>query len=229
MAQIGILGTGRMAVRLARILLDNGHRVVLGSRKISRAQTLARVLDARACSGGTYLDAAAQPIVLPAIFIRDGLFEVMERLRAQLEEKLLIDITNPFNSDYTDFILPWDTSASEQMQQRFPSARVVGAFKNVAWEAFENPHFREGLSDVYVVGDHQDAKREVMALFTPSNFRLLDAGRLANARIVERMILFGMELGARMGYLPRVGWKLLGEPWVAGERDIWARTLANAG
>jgi hypothetical protein len=49
-----------------------------------------------------------------------------------------------------------------------------------------------------------------------------------NARIVERMILFGMELGARMGYLPRVGWRLLGEPWVAGEKDIWARTLANA-
>jgi predicted dinucleotide-binding enzyme len=228
MAQIGIVGTGRMAVRLARILLDNGHRVVLGSRRPARAQTLARVLHPRACVGGTYHDAASQPIVLPAIFIRDGLFEVMEELRARLDGKLLIDIANPFNSDYTGFILPWDTSASEEMQRRFPSARVVGAFKNVAWEAFENPHFREGVSDVYVVGDDERAKREVMALFTPSNFRLVDAGRLANARIVERMILFGMELGARMGYLPRVGWKLLGEPWVAGERDIWAQALAAA-
>jgi predicted dinucleotide-binding enzyme len=222
------MGSGRMAVRLARILLDNGHRVVLGSRKLARAQTLARALDARACAGGTYIDAASQPIVLPAIFIRDGLFEVMEGLRARLEGKLLIDIANPFNSDYTDFILPWDTSASEQMQRRFPSARVVGAFKNVAWEAFENPHFREGVSDVYVMGDDGQARREVIGLFTPSNFRLVDAGRLINARIVERMILFGMELGARMGYLPRVGWKLLGEPWVAGERDIWARALAAA-
>lgn len=228
MAQIGILGTGRMAVRLARILLDNGHCVVLGSRKLSRARTLARVLDARNCTGGTYFDAASQPIVLPAIFIRDGLFEAMEGLRTQLERKLLIDIANPFNSDYTGFILPWDTSASEQMQRHFPLARVVGAFKNVAWEAFDSPRFPEGVSDVYVVGDDAQAKREVMALFTPSNFRLVDAGRLANARIVERMILFGMELGARMGYLPRVGWKLLGEPWVAGEKDIWAQTLANA-
>jgi predicted dinucleotide-binding enzyme len=228
MAHIGILGTGRMAVRLARILLDNGHRVVLGSRTPSRAKTLARVLNARACTGGTYSDAASEPIVLPAIFIRDGLFEVMEGLRAQLEGKLLIDIANPFNTDYTDFILPWDTSASEEMQRRFPSARVVGAFKNVAWEVFENPHFQEGVSDVYVVGDDEHAKREVMALFTPSHFRLMHAGRLVNARIVERMILFGMELGARMGYLPRVGWKFLGEPWVAGEKDIWAKTLAAA-
>ena len=72
MAQIGIFGTGRMAVRLARILVDNGHRVVLGSRRPSRAQALARVLDACACAGGTYIDAAGQPIVLPAIFLRDG-------------------------------------------------------------------------------------------------------------------------------------------------------------
>ena len=42
-----------MAVRLARILLDNGHRVVLGSRTLSRAQTLSRVLDPDMCIGGT--------------------------------------------------------------------------------------------------------------------------------------------------------------------------------
>ena len=54
MAHIGIMGTGRMAVRLARILLDNGHRVMLGSRTPSPAKTLARVLDERACVDGTY-------------------------------------------------------------------------------------------------------------------------------------------------------------------------------
>jgi predicted dinucleotide-binding enzyme len=226
--EIGIIGTGRMAVRLARILLDNGHRVVLGSRTLSRAQTLARVLDPDMCTGGTYEDAANQPIILPAVFIRDGLFEVLEKLRPRLSGKVLIDIANPFNEDYTDFILPWDTSASEQVQRRFLSSRVVGIFKNVAWETFENPHFPNGVSDVYAVGDDARAKRDVIALFTPSSFRLVDAGRLSNARIVERMTLFAMELGSQMGYLPRVGWKLLGEPWVPGERDIWAKTLATA-
>ncbi|RPI45711.1 MAG: dinucleotide-binding enzyme [Betaproteobacteria bacterium] len=228
MAQIGILGTGRMAVRLARILLDNGHRVILGSRTPSRASTLARVLDAARCAGGSYEDAARAPVVLPAIFIRDGLFDVLEALRVPLAGKLLIDIANPFNADYTGFTLPWDTSASEQLQLRFPANRVVGIFKNVFSEAFENPHFREGVSDVYVVGEDAQAKREVTALFTPSSFRFVDAGGLVNARIVERMTLFAMELGARMGYLPRVGWKLLGEPWEPGKRDVWAKALATA-
>lgn len=228
MAQIGILGTGRMAVRLARILVDNGHSVVLGSRTPTRAANLARSLGERLCAGGTYEDAAASPYVLPAIFLRDGLFDVMERLRPRLEGKTLIDIANPFNADYTGFILPWGTSASEEMQRRFPSSPVVGLFKNIAWETFENPRFAEGVSDIYVVGDHEGAKRRVIDLFTPSSFRLVDAGALANARIVERMTLFAMELGAHLGYLPRVGWKLLGEPWVPGKKDAWAKTLAAA-
>jgi len=228
MASIGIIGTGRMAVRLARILLDNGHRVVLGSRMPSRARTLARVLDKHLCIGGSYDDAASQSVVLPAVFIRDGLFKLMEALRPKLAGKLLIDIANPFNDDYSDFILPWDTSASEQMQACLPTTRVVGIFKNVAWEAFENPQFPEGVSDVFMAGDDIQAKLDVCALFTPSPFRIVDAGKLANARIVERMTLFAMELGGRMGYMPRIGWKLLGEPWVPGSKDIWAKVLAEA-
>jgi predicted dinucleotide-binding enzyme len=228
MASIGIIGTGRMAVRLARILLDNGHRVTLGSRKPSRANTLARVLDPRLCVGGTYNDAASQPIVLPAVFIRDGLLQMMEGLRPQLAGKILIDIANPFNDDYSDFILPWNTSASEEMQARFPSSRVVGIFKNVPWEAFENPQFPEGAGDVFVVGDDRQEKQDVSALFTPSSFRIVDAGRLANARVVERMTLFAMELGVRMGYVPRFGWRFLGEPWVPGSKDVWAKVLAEA-
>jgi predicted dinucleotide-binding enzyme len=228
MASIGIIGTGRMAVRLARILVDNGHRVTLGSRKLSRANTLARILDSSLCVGGTYVDAASQPIVLPAVFLRDGLLQVMEELRPLLDGKLLIDIANPFNNDYSDFVLPWGTSASEEIQGRFPSSRVVGIFKNVPWEAFENPQFPEGVGDVFIVADDSRAKEEVSTLFTPSSFRIVDAGKLANARVVERMTLFAMELGVRMRYVPRFGWKFLGEPWVAGSKDVWAKALAEA-
>jgi predicted dinucleotide-binding enzyme len=228
MASIGIIGTGRMAVRLARILLDNGHRVTLGSRRVSRAQALARALDPRLCAGGTYEEAASQPFVLPAVFIRDGLFDVLGALGSRLHGKVVIDIANPFNEDYSDFTLPWTTSASEELQARLPGSRVVGIFKNVAWEAFENPQFPEGTADVFAVGDDGPAKQAVCALFTPSAFRIVDAGRLANARFVERMTLFAMELASRMGYVPRFGWKLLGEPWVPGVKDAWAKALAEA-
>lgn len=130
----------------------------------------------------------------------------------QLDGKLVIDITNPFNARYDDFILPWDTSGAEEIQRRFPRARLVGAFKNVWWEVLDEPLFDGHPSDVFVVADDAAAKARFLDIVAGSPFRYVDAGRLANARVVERMTLFSGELGQRYGFFPRMNWRLLGEP-----------------
>jgi 8-hydroxy-5-deazaflavin:NADPH oxidoreductase len=218
MATIGILGTGRMALRLTALLGEVGHGVVLGSRSPDRARELAATRGPQV-RGGSYADAAAAEVVLPAMFLRDGLLDILEPHRAALDGKLVIDITNPFNDRYDDFILPWDTSGAEEFQRRFPRARIVGAFKNVWWEVFDQPLFDGAPSDVFVVSDDDEAKRRFLDLVAGSPFRFVDAGRLANARIVERMTLFSGELGQRLGFFPRMNWRLLGEPWTPGRAD----------
>jgi hypothetical protein len=227
MTTIGILGTGRMALRLAKLFADQGHSVTLGSRTPDRARALARAMQQPGMTGGSYADAAALPVVLPAMFLRDGLLETLEPHRQALAGKLLIDITNPFNDRYDDFILPWDTSGAEELQRRFPTARVVGAFKNVWWEVFDRPMFDGAPSDVYVVSDDTDAKAQFLALVDGSSFRYVDAGRLTNARIVERMTLFSGELGQRYGYFPRMNWRLLGERWTPGQADRLSSLTAS--
>jgi hypothetical protein len=225
--QIGILGTGRMAVRLAKLFADCGHQVVLGSRTPDRAARIARGLDTPAIRPGSYEQAADAPVVLPSMFLRDGMLDTLEPLRQRFDGKLWIDITNPFNDRYDDFILPWDTSGAEQIQKRFPRARVVGAFKNVWWEVFDQPKFDGHWSDVYVVSDDAAAKREFLGLVEGSPFRYLDAGRLYNARFVERMTLFAAELGQRQGFFPRMNWRLLGEPWSVGRMDKVKHLIAR--
>jgi 8-hydroxy-5-deazaflavin:NADPH oxidoreductase len=226
---IGILGTGRMAVRLAKLFADCGHRVILGSRTPERAARIAKGLDIAAIQPGSYAKAADAPVVLPAMFLRDGMLETIEPLRPQFDGKLWIDITNPFNERYDDFILPWDTSGAEEIQKRFPRARIVGAFKNVWWEVFDQPKFDGDFSDVYVVGDDEIAKREFLDLVVErSPFRYVSAGRLSNARFVERMTLFAAELGQRQGYFPRMNWRLLGEPWTAGQADAVKQLIARS-
>ncbi len=223
---IGILGTGRMGVRLARLFGDRGHRVLLGSRTPARARAIALGLGGGGIQGVGYPDAVRADVVLPAMFLRDGLLTALEPFREALNGKLLVDITNPFNATYDDFILPWDTSGAEQLQHRFPRARLVGAFKNVWWEVFDAPEFAGQVSDVYVVGDDAPAKQEFLALVDGSPFRYLDAGPLVNARIVERMTLFIAELGRRYDYFPRMNWRLLGEHWTPGQADRLRALLA---
>ena len=228
MKTVGILGTGRMGVRLARMLAEAGVNVSLGSRDRGRAEHITRKLANPKITAATYEQAASLPIVLPAIFLRDGLFEILEPYRRQLEGKLVVDISNPFNTDYSDFILPWNTSSAEELQHRFPKSTVVGAFKNVFWEVFDQPAFDGGtVSDIYVVADDEAAKKRFLALVANTPFRYLDAGRLSNARTVERMTLLVGELGVRYGFFPRMNYKLLGEPWKQGQADLIGPLIAR--
>jgi predicted dinucleotide-binding enzyme len=209
-----------MGVRLAAMFADAGHAVKLGSRDLARARRIASGLGRDTITAVGYEEAASAPVVLPAMFIRDGLLDQLEPLRAALAGKILIDITNPFNDDYSDFILPWDTSGAEQIQARFPEARVVGAFKNVWWEVFDAPKFGDTLSDVFVVSNHAAAKKTFLELVRETPFRYIDAGNLKNARTIERMTLLSGELGQRYGFFPRMNYKLLGEPWQPGSADV---------
>jgi len=225
--QIGILGTGRMGVRLAAMFADAGHAVILGSRDLPRARRIFAGLRRTNITPGSYEQAADAPIILPAMFIRDGLFDQLAPLHPVLLGKLLIDITNPFNADYSDFILPWDTSGAEQIQVRVPEARVVGAFKNVWWEVFDAPHFGDTLSDVFVVSDDAGAKQTFFKLVQGTPFRYIDAGNLKNARTIERMTLLSGEMGQRYGFFPRMNYKLLGDRWQPGSADAIGSLIAR--
>ncbi|HMZ80906.1 MAG TPA: NAD(P)-binding domain-containing protein [Acidobacteriota bacterium] len=216
MTTIGILGTGRMGVRLALLFAQTGNQVLLASRDVARAQRITDSLDHPNLRPATYSEALTAPVIVPSIFVRDGLLDELVTWKTQLAGKLLIDITNPFNDDYSDFILPWDTSSAEQIQHRLPETKVVGAFKNVWWEVFDQPQFGTEISDVYVVSDHPEAKQVFFKLVEGSSFRYVDAGRLANARTVERMTLLSGEMGQRLGIKPRLNYKLLGTPWEVG-------------
>jgi len=227
MATIGILGTGRMGVRLARMFALIGQQIILGSRNPARSAKIAQELGPNVHSG-SYEDAAAAAFILPAIFLRDGLLDILEPLRSQLDSKVYIDISNPFNHNYTDFTLPWDTSSAEQIQHRFPKTQVVGAFKNVWWEVFDAPTFGDTVSDVFVVSDDSGSKAEFFRLVEGTPFRYVNAGLLNNARTIERMTLLSGELGQRYGYFPRMNYKLLGENWTPGMADQVSSLIATA-
>jgi NADPH-dependent F420 reductase len=209
--EIGVLGTGRMGTRLAAMFAKGGRRVVLGSRDPHRAEKIVEELGVPQLIAGTYEDAVGAPAVLPALFLREELIQHLEALRPHLAGKLLIDISNPFNDDYSDFLTPWDGSSAELLQQHFPEARIVGAFKNVWWEVFDQPLFDGVPSDVLVTGDDELAKQVFLDLVVNTPFRYLDAGPLRNSRTVERLTLLTGSFGRQLDIYPKMNGRLLGQ------------------
>ncbi|SHH01564.1 NADPH-dependent F420 reductase [Streptoalloteichus hindustanus] len=212
--RVAVLGSGRMGDALVAELAPH-HTVLWGSRDPERIAARAAEL------GATPVDheaALAADIVFLALWHRDEV-PFVSRHRAALAGKIVVSMANPYNADYTGFTTSPDTSAAEVLAAAVPEATVVGAFKNTFWGVFERPEFPEGLSDVLVTGDDQDAKDRVMAALAPMPFRFLDAGPLDRNRTVERMTLLARELSTRYGHHPHVSWRLLGqatpEPTVA--------------
>ena len=218
--ELGVLGTGRMGSRLAAMFASAGRRVILGSRDSGRAAGIAEALDIPTLRAGTYAEAVRAPAILPAVLIRDGLFDLLDRHSGRLAGKLLIDISNPFNEDYSDFVTPWDSSGAEELQKRFPQARVVGAFKNVFWKVFDQPRFTGTLSDVLVTGDDDEAKGEFFRLASGTPFRYLDAGPVIHSRTVERLTFITSRLGQQLNSYPRMNWRLLTQPEVSADRSL---------
>jgi predicted dinucleotide-binding enzyme len=210
--ELGVIGTGQMGSRLAAMFARAGRKVVLGSRDSTRAAAIVEELGIPTLRAGCNGEALDAPAVLPAVFIRDGLFDLLDRHCRRLAGKLLIDISNPFNEDYSDFLTPWDTSGAEELQRQFPQARVVGAFKNVFSEVFDHPQFGESLSDVLITGDDAQAKARFLELAQGTPFRYLDAGPLIHSRTVERLTFITSSLGRQLNSYPRMNWRLLTQP-----------------
>ena len=78
-ADLGVLGTGRMGARLAAMFARAGKRVILGSRDSDRSAKIVNELQIATLRAGCYSDALSAKAILPAVFMRDGLFDLLDR------------------------------------------------------------------------------------------------------------------------------------------------------
>lgn len=118
----------------------------------------------------------------------------IEALRSAGDEnlagKVLIDIANPldFSRGMPPSLLVSNTdSLAEQIQREFPAARVVKTLNTVTAAVMVDPgSIANGHHTIFVSGDDDQAKREVIGLLTAFGWKdVLDLGALSTARAAE--------------------------------------------
>ncbi|NJM83321.1 MAG: NAD(P)-binding domain-containing protein [Tabrizicola sp.] len=202
--KIGIIGGGTVGQTLATGFLGKGHEVVIGIREVTDAELRknrngARPLaDWQSGSGGrvvTMTEAAAFGDVV--VNATSGLASLQALARAHpadLTGKVLIDVANPL--DFSKGMPPFlahaytgDTSLAEQIQNRFPEARVVKAFNTVAANAMVDAAFVPGEHDLLIAGNDPAAKDLVTALARGFGWaNIADMGDLVGARAMEGLL-----------------------------------------
>jgi 8-hydroxy-5-deazaflavin:NADPH oxidoreductase len=180
MTTISIIGSGNMATAIGNRATKHGHTIELMSRNTAKAQALADQIG-NGATVGTFGATPAGDIVILAVPYA-GAVEAVAHYVEALAGKILIDITNPFNTDATGLVTTAGNSMSEQIAAAAPkSAHVVKAFNTI----LSNVLAEDKPVDVFFAGDSAEAKTAFAAFLQSMEMRPLDAGPLEMAHALE--------------------------------------------
>lgn len=204
---IAVLGTGAVGNAIATRLAGLGHHVVMGARAAGGEKALAWVASAgEDASEGSFADAAAAgDIVVNCTNGTASLDALRAAGAANLEGKVLIDVTNPL--DFSGGFPPRlsvcnDDSLGEQIQRAFPGARVVKTLNTMNNAVMVDPGRVPGDHVVFVCGEDAAAKAETTALLVSFGWpaaRIVDLGGIRAARGTEMWMPLWLSLMGVLG------------------------------
>jgi 8-hydroxy-5-deazaflavin:NADPH oxidoreductase len=189
MNSISIIGTGNMARAIGALAVAGGNTVEIIGRDPSKSTELATALGGGARTGD-FGAAPAGDIVIVALRYAD-VVPVVTQYGNALADKVIVDISNPFNAEADGLAIPDDTSIAQAVAKAAPAgASVVKAFNTVFGHVL-----KEGRTlDVFFAGDDAQAKAHLSEFIASLGLRPLDVGGLNMAHWLEGtgLILMGL-------------------------------------
>jgi 8-hydroxy-5-deazaflavin:NADPH oxidoreductase len=183
-----IIGVGNIGSPLARHLVDGYERVVLAAKDESRAQALAQQLGPLARAASVDDAIAGSDVVVFAVLF-DTIKELIARHAHLLENKVVVDPSNPLRFDENGQMirtLPSDQSAGSVIAALLPAGtHFVKAFGTLGADAFASAANRIPRAVLFYATDDDAAATTIERLIRTAGFTPLKAGGVADAARIE--------------------------------------------
>ena len=192
----GDLGTG-LAIRWSRA----GHRIVIGSRRLEKAQAavahLATISPETPAVPMENPGAAAAGDIVVLTVPAEHQVSTLETVRDGLTGKILIDVTAPLVPPRVGTVqLPAEGSAGKRAQDLLgDDVMVVSAFQNIAAHLLQEDVRIE--CDVLVAGNKRAARDKVIELIAEAGLTGWHAGPIENAAAAEALTSILIQINRR--------------------------------
>jgi 8-hydroxy-5-deazaflavin:NADPH oxidoreductase len=197
--RISILGAGNVGGTLGLAWARAGHDIFFGVPNPGdhKTQELLETIGPNSRAGSAAQAAAyARIIVLATPWPVTG---TALRDAGDLEDKIIVDCTNPLKADFTGLVLGYITSGAEQLAKLAPAARLYKAFNQTGFNIMSSPQFDAHRAVMFVCGDDDAEKPTVLKLVSEAGFEAIDAGKLAVARLLEPFGMLWIHLAYAQG------------------------------
>jgi len=184
--RIAIIGAGRVGKSLGAALRAKGHHVVYGVPQAPGE-------DIRKSVGAAVASAEAVILATPWTAAEALICEHAPALAG----KIVIDATNPLNTNATRLALGFDSSGVELLQSHAHGAIFFKAFNAAGADVIAEPRFPQGRAAMFVAGPSGAEKEIVLGLVADLGFEAVDAGELRAARLLEPLGMLWLQLGGR--------------------------------
>jgi 8-hydroxy-5-deazaflavin:NADPH oxidoreductase len=210
---VAVLGTGQVAIALAKGLIARGHRVIFGTRDVNGKTALDALAAVPGSRAAPYFEAAKDSDAALLATSWSGTENALKLAGADnLAGKLVIDVTNPldFSTGKPLLVLGFPNSAGAQIQTWLPKALVVKAFNIITATRMVEPKFDDGAPDMFIAGNDAAAKAQAAELIKSFGWRsAIDMGDIDKAYLLEAMAMIWIEYGVSHNHWAH-GFSLLG-------------------
>lgn len=198
--KIAVLGSGKVGQTLADAFIEEGHYVILGSRKENDEKALEWVksktkLDNNnnnLASIGDYTKAVKESDIILIVTAGTAGVSAIEMAGgdAAFANKVVIDTTNPIDEKFT-LIGSAGSGGGDLIQKAIPSAFVVKAFNTVGYENMYKPKVLiPGVKPtMFICGNSAEAKQKVSNIINDFGWETMDVGGIDSSHYLESMCL----------------------------------------